>query len=522
MRARATNPGVWRGRSHSDTAEEGGTGSRLGSGWTAPVGHTPTYATLKPDDGAAYAYPDATGFRGAAWTSTAYPLGDGRPCFSDFGTRFVGALVATDLIQYYEYTLDQAMLRSKIYPVVRDNAEFYSSYAVPDPENRSRVAFPWTCAQEACGCRNGGPGYGGYKDIHILPQRNMTDQCARGGGNRSSWMCEGSFGESGAGGEHNAHPDIAFAAQSLRKALEYSAVLGVDAELRAGWESLLSQLPPYPSTTLTFLPGAIGSEVNGQALFTEALVGPTPSLEPWYNASEPGRSGPLWPWCNTEYPITNFAAMWPTDEIGTVQTRNDPALLQTAHDTVWGLNKYTGYDFAGAKMPWAPSNGFCLGWPPAVRVSGPKDADDLISKFAPAIAHRMEANGLISMHGGMLENMGATIAVNDMLLQSHAGHIRLFPVWNAARLGPAAFTTLRTYGAFLVSAKQLASGAVASPVTVRSDMGATCRISSPWTGVTPVVKTVSGTTVVVKPVVDEAGVFAFDTDANTTYLVGQA
>lgn len=29
----------------------------------------------------------------------------------------------------------------------------------------------------------------------------------------------------------------------------------------------------------------------------------------------------VWPWCNVEYPISNFAAMWPTDEVGTFQVR---------------------------------------------------------------------------------------------------------------------------------------------------------------------------------------------------------
>lgn len=35
----------------------------------------------------------------------------------------------------------------------------------------------------------------------------------------------------------------------------------------------------------------------------------------------------------------------------------------------------------------------------------------------------------------MLENMGAVIAVNDMLFQSHAGALRFFPVWDASALG---------------------------------------------------------------------------------------
>jgi hypothetical protein len=52
--------------------------------------------------------------------------------------------------------------------------------------------------------------------------------------------------------------------------------------------------------------------------------------------------------------------------------------------------------------------------------------------------------------GGGVENIGLSQAVNDLLLQSVHGTIRLFPAWPADE--PASFTTLRAKGAFLVSA----------------------------------------------------------------------
>eukprot|EP01046_Picozoa_sp_COSAG06_P032134 COSAG06_NODE_3188_length_5711_cov_19.904490_4_plen_134_part_00 len=81
--------------------------------------------------------------------------------------------------------------------------------------------------------------------------------------------------------------------------------------------------------------------------------------------------------CNKEYPISNFAAMWPTDEVGATQT-TDVRLLATAKQTVFALNKYQA-------KPWANVNGFCLSWPPAVRVSGREDAELLVTSFATAI-----------------------------------------------------------------------------------------------------------------------------------------
>eukprot|EP00756_Hemistasia_phaeocysticola_P003612 Hpha_TRINITY_DN12336_c0_g1::TRINITY_DN12336_c0_g1_i1::g.156056::m.156056 len=533
MRGRATNPGVWKPAGASDELNGGWQ-------WTVPVGHTASNAIAVPAMGKPD-ISDSKGFKGAAWTSTAFPLGDGRPDPSDYSTRFVGGLVATDLIQYYEYTQDRAVLESTVYPIVRDNAEFYISYVRPvDTSGASgEVYFPWSCGQEMCVCRNGGPGYGGYKDVHILPQRNMTKNCqdtmAANKTAQGLWNCPGAFGDTGMAGEHNAHADIAFASQSFKKAIEYSLILNVDADLRAVWTATLAKLPRYPSVVLNFLPGSIGEEVNGQTLLTEGLTGPTATPLPWYNSSAPYFSGPVWPWCNSEYPITNYAAMWPTEEIGTLQTgKSDPQLLKAAHDTVWAINQYTGWDFAGSHLPWANTNGFCLSWPPAVRVSGGEgsaDPLDLINKFSRAINARMNTNGIVNFRGGMLENMGATVAINDMLMQSHAGEagtmgkpvVRLFPVWNAKDLGPASFTTLRAYGAFLVSARVESAAAnasltnnVQSPITVTAEVGGTFRFLNDFWGSGIMCRTAGGATV---PISGSApGVMSIDTKPGTTYL----
>jgi hypothetical protein len=168
MRMRATNPGVWRSQNPEPPKIDSGTRyepnhGQLGetTGWSVPVGHTATHAVIVPNGVPNETLPTfgltgSTGFKGAAWTSTAFPLGDGRPDPSDYSTRFVGALIATDLIQYYEYTLDETTLRERIYPFVKDNALFYESYVVDDPKNKSLVTIPWGCAQEVCVCRNGG------------------------------------------------------------------------------------------------------------------------------------------------------------------------------------------------------------------------------------------------------------------------------------------------------------------------------------------------------------------------------
>merc|ERR1712043_70406 len=129
-------------------------------------------------------------------------------------------------------------------------------------------------------------------------------------------------------------------------------------------------------------------------------------------------------------------------------------------------------------------------------------------------------NGLISLGGGNLENIGATVAVNDMLLQGHAGQLRFFPVWNGKTLGPASFQSLRAYGAFLVSAAVDSAGVV-SPVKVVSLKGMLCVFESPWKGMKPNV-TSNGIPQSVSSVSGKIGVFSFPTRLDYEYIITQA
>ena len=80
-RLRAQNPGTW----------------GVPAQWHSTVGRTVSGAVCSPD------CPNltATGFAGAEWPSAGMPLGDNRLASSDLQTRFVGGLLATNLIQYW-------------------------------------------------------------------------------------------------------------------------------------------------------------------------------------------------------------------------------------------------------------------------------------------------------------------------------------------------------------------------------------------------------------------------------------
>ncbi len=78
--------------------------------------------------------------------------------------------------------------------------------------------------------------------------------------------------------------------------------------------------------------------------------------------------------------------------------------------------------------------------------------------------------------GIWFENFALPAVINECLLQSYTGTIRIFPNWDLHT--PAHFQTLRTVGGFLVSAA-CADGLV-QWVRITSDMGGTCTLLSPW------------------------------------------
>ena len=68
--------------------------------------------------------------------------------------------------------------------------------------------------------------------------------------------------------------------------------------------------------------------------------------------------------------------------------------------------------------------------------------------------------------------------INEMMLQSHLGLIRVFPVFPDDQT--ASFYRLRTFGAFLVSSA-IEQGHIQF-VSIESEKGRDCRILNPWRG----------------------------------------
>ncbi len=85
----------------------------------------------------------------------------------------------------------------------------------------------------------------------------------------------------------------------------------------------------------------------------------------------------------------------------------------------------------------------------------------------------------ITQGGGGIETLAAVpLTINEMLLQSYEGVVRVFPNWVMSR--DASFNNLRAYGAFLVSGS--VSGGKVNKVELTTEKGRPCVMENPWKG----------------------------------------
>jgi len=231
--------------------------------------------------------------------------------------------------------------------------------------------------------------------------------------------------------------------------LEVSAELNTDAARRGKWQDILARLSDFPTV-----------EVDGVRRLRGAESGPAAA-----------RIGPSRNNTRLEF----MGMVWPSTVVG---FNSDPALLKVLQDDVrgWAESEWIGH-----------FNGFSMTFPGAVRVG--HDPNDVLTKLRRQLTAHGFPNLMIFTGGGGIENCaGVPATINEMLLQSHDGVLRVFPVW--PREKPARFARLRAPGAFLVSAA-LRDGAVQSLV-IESERGRECRLLNPWPEVPVLLQGASG------------------------------
>ena len=122
-------------------------------------------------------------------------------------------------------------------------------------------------------------------------------------------------------------------------------------------------------------------------------------------------------------------------------------------------------------------NGIETCFPGAVRVG--YNSDSIIKFLKDRLAVNPLPNFYIVQGGGGIETLAAVpLTINEMLLQSYEGIIRIFPNWNHNK--DASFDNLRAYGAFVISGS-LKNGKI-EYVKILSEKGRQCVMENPWPG----------------------------------------
>jgi alpha-L-fucosidase 2 len=261
--------------------------------------------------------------------------------------------------------------------------------------------------------------------------------------------------------------------------IEMSSFLDVDNKQVEKWKHIQQHLYPIPTT-----------EVNGMIRIKATERGTSSGCEA---RTKPGFGRVMaYPW------------VFPSDITG---VKTDSVFAEILRKEIGRWDTDPGGDATWNNL----GNGFETYFTTAVRVG--YDPEAIITKLKERIAKTALPNLWIPQSGGLTETLSAVPScINEMLLQSYEGMIRLFPAWPAER--DASFYNLRTYGAFLVSASK--KGDVVQNVKIVSEKGRTCTFENPWPGKTPLI-TENG-----KPI--SASVngneFTFQTEARKEYSVG--
>ena len=237
--------------------------------------------------------------------------------------------------------------------------------------------------------------------------------------------------------------DLALVAFLLQAMGEASRILNRDEGERDKWEEIRKDLAPYPKTQGPY--GEVWLDVpNAPAEFV-------------YNI-----------------PVT-LAPVFPGEQVGT--GLNDE-YLEIARRTARTIRLEGGNDLVYQPLIRARLGMLDLNWfknevrycllPNGV-------APDRVRQIDGRYNDGVDFDFMMRM-GIWTENLSLPAVLNECMLQSSTGTIRLFP--NTQGLGRARFRDLRAVGAFLVSASY--DGRSVSGVTIFSEKGAPLKLANPW------------------------------------------
>jgi hypothetical protein len=209
--------------------------------------------------------------------------------------------------------------------------------------------------------------------------------------------------------------------------LDLSHELGDDNPRADKWRHILDHISPFPV-----------QERNGKTVFRYTETGMD--------------------WCDSN--SLGIQHIFPASAIG---LGSDKKLLEISRNTLVELNRWEDY------------NAFSTFYAAAVRLG--YDPEKILQHLNAEIRKHAYNNMYIYHGGGGIEDCsGVPVCVNEMLLQSHEGILRFFPVWEKHK--DAEFYKLRTYGDFLVSAS-IKNGTIGD-ISLYSEKGKKCVFQKPF------------------------------------------
>ncbi len=246
--------------------------------------------------------------------------------------------------------------------------------------------------------------------------------------------------------------------------------LGLNADRRAGWQDIAAHLAPYPQGTIRQINDNPTLWAENETKLCDVVPEEMMDLPVYYDEGKGGKWSYHFP--------GNIMHIYPGNAIG---LGSDDTELETARNTIAMHSliehRLAGDDFRARDGAWNATNLSCLFFPATVRVG--YDPEQIWQELKDRISQVGLPNGFIDGNPHGIENL-STIpnTIQEMMLQSQEGIIRLFPVWPRQSHPDASFRDFWAYGAFRVSA-ELRQGMVQS-VRIRSLKGSPLRVQNPW------------------------------------------
>ena len=341
------------------------------------------------------------GIKGAA----IFPVGIGpfgMTCDDNYHNEGMnGAYSAYPMMEYYDYTQDKSYLENGLYDFLKSSASFYEVWL--EREDTEDGSYVYSL-------------YAGY--------------------NEGSWS-------------KNPAVELATIKNLLSHLIEYSEILGRDADRREVWKDILTHLPKQPTAM------ASGGESLALAEMEAKKQGNT-FVDEWALLASPipedGNAIPL-------------DAVLPGNIFNHYSSPEDSELVLNTIKT-----------FVNNGNPWGQQNNFPRIFPEAVEMG--YDIKEIVSAFAQQLNQRLQKNLTIDDGAHGFEKVGSIEMVNQMMLNSECGMIDVFPNWLSNK--DAEYKSLAAKGGFTVSAGYDGIQQSVSHVEITSELGNDCSIVNPW------------------------------------------